>query len=82
MVALAAAMLAGVAWAKRDGNWCAIDRHGHTVSSILCVGFDPGRSSGGSFECKVEPCATAHRVAASSALTVRHFHFAFCSDPQ
>jgi len=47
--------LRGIAWAKRDGNWCAIDRRDHSVPSIPCVAFDPVRSSGGWFECKVEP---------------------------
>lgn len=45
--------LRGVAWAKRDGNWCAIDRRGHSVSGIPCTATDPAGSSP-RFECKVE----------------------------
>jgi hypothetical protein len=45
--------LRGVAWAKRDGNWCAIDRRGHSVSGIPCTATDPAGSSI-RFECKVE----------------------------
>jgi hypothetical protein len=47
--------LRGVAWAKRGGNWCAIDRHGSPVPSIACADTDPIGWSGGRFECKVEP---------------------------
>lgn len=47
--------LRGVAWAKRDGRWCAIDRHGGPVSSIPCVDADPTPGPGRRFECKVEP---------------------------
>jgi hypothetical protein len=47
--------LRGVAWAKRDGNWCAIDRHGHSVPGIPCTDLDPEPSMRGRFECKVEP---------------------------
>jgi hypothetical protein len=47
--------LRGVAWAKRDGNWCAIDRHGRSVPGIACVNADPMPSWRGRFECKVEP---------------------------
>jgi hypothetical protein len=47
--------LRGVAWAKRDGRWCAIDRHGRNVSSIPCADADPIRWLTGRFECKVEP---------------------------
>ena len=46
--------LRGVAWAKRDGNWCAIDRHGRAVPGIACADADPMGWSGGRFECKVE----------------------------
>jgi WG containing repeat len=47
--------LRGVAWAKRDGNWCAIDRRGRSVPGIDCADTDPtGWSGGGRFECKVE----------------------------
>jgi hypothetical protein len=45
--------LRGVAWAKRDGNWCAIDRRGHSVSGIPCTATDPTGFST-RFECKVE----------------------------
>jgi hypothetical protein len=47
--------LRGVAWAKRDGRWCAIDRHGSLVPGIACADTDPMRWPGGRFECKVEP---------------------------
>jgi len=47
--------LRGVAWAKRDGNWCAIDRRGHPVGGIPCAAADPVPSWTRSFECKVEP---------------------------
>jgi WG containing repeat len=48
--------LRGVAWAKRDGNWCAIDRRGRSVPGIACTGTDPVPASWrGRFECKVEP---------------------------
>jgi WG containing repeat len=46
--------LRGVAWGKRDGNWCAIDRRGRPVPGIACA--DTNLSGlGGRFECKVEP---------------------------
>ena len=35
--------LRGVAWAKREGRWCAIDRRGHPISSIPCADADPVR---------------------------------------
>ena len=47
--------LRGVAWAKRDGNWCAIDRRGRPVPGIPCTDADPEPSMRGRFECKVEP---------------------------
>jgi hypothetical protein len=47
--------LRGIAWAKRDGKWCAIDRRGRPVASIPCVTADPTGQAGGRFECKVEP---------------------------
>jgi WG containing repeat len=48
--------LRGVAWAKRNGNWCAVDRRGGSVPGIACADTDPtGWSGGGRFECKVEP---------------------------
>jgi hypothetical protein len=48
--------LRGVAWAKRDGNWCAIDRRGHSVPGIPCTDADPTGSGSFNtpFECKVE----------------------------
>ncbi|WP_166302858.1 WG repeat-containing protein [Bradyrhizobium sp. 2S1] len=43
----------GVAWAKHDGRWCAIDRHGHPVPGIACADTNPlGRDD--RFACKVE----------------------------
>jgi WG containing repeat len=50
-----ASVLRGIAWAKRDGNWCAIDRRGRSVTDIPCVEADPMHWPGGRFECKVEP---------------------------
>ncbi|MBR1152238.1 WG repeat-containing protein [Bradyrhizobium sp. JYMT SZCCT0428] len=47
--------LRGIAWAKRDGKWCAIDRRGHPVEGISCAPGDPLGGPGGRFECKVEP---------------------------
>jgi hypothetical protein len=47
--------LRGVAWAKRDGNWCAIDRRGRSIPGIACADADPTGRPGGRFECKVEP---------------------------
>jgi len=48
-------LLRGIAWAKRDGKWCAIDRRGRPVASIPCATADPMGQMGGRFECKVEP---------------------------
>jgi hypothetical protein len=48
-------ILRGVAWAKRDGSWCAIDRRGRPVPSIPCADTDPMGKPSGRFECKVEP---------------------------
>jgi hypothetical protein len=47
--------LRGIAWAKRDGKWCAIDRRGRPVASIPCATTDPMGQVAGRFECKVEP---------------------------
>jgi len=48
--------LRGVAWVKRDANWCAIDRRGRSVPGIACTDTDPVPASWrGRFECKVEP---------------------------
>jgi hypothetical protein len=47
--------LRGVAWAKRDGNWCAIDRRGRSVPGFACADADPTGQGGARFECKVEP---------------------------
>ena len=43
----------GIAWAKRDDRWCAIDRHGRQVQHIPCREKDPFPTD--RFECKVEP---------------------------
>ncbi|MBR1124025.1 WG repeat-containing protein [Bradyrhizobium lablabi] len=45
----------GIAWAKRDGRWCAINRRGHPVPGIACADADPLRRPNARFECKVEP---------------------------
>jgi hypothetical protein len=47
--------LRGIAWAKRDGKWCAIDRQARQVSNIPCLDTDPLGGPRGSFVCKVEP---------------------------
>ena len=47
--------LRGVAWAKRDGSWCAIDRRGRPVPGIACADADPMGRPTGQFQCKVEP---------------------------
>jgi hypothetical protein len=47
--------LRGIAWAKHDGKWCAIDRRGRPVASIPCATTDPMGQVAGRFECKVEP---------------------------
>ena len=47
--------LRGVAWAKRDGNWCAVDRRCGRVQGIACADANPTGWSGQPFECKVEP---------------------------
>jgi WG repeat protein len=47
--------LRGVAWAKRESNWCAIDRRGSPVPGIACADADPTGWPGGRFECRVEP---------------------------
>jgi len=43
----------GIAWAKHDDKWCAIDRRGQAVSSIPCMDKDPIPSTG-HYNCKVE----------------------------
>jgi len=47
--------LRGIAWAKRDGSWCAIDRRGRRVPGIACADADPMASWNVRFECRVEP---------------------------
>jgi hypothetical protein len=47
--------LRGVAWAKRNRSWCAIDRRGRPVPGIACAGDDAVRWPSSLFECKVEP---------------------------
>jgi hypothetical protein len=47
--------LRGVAWAKRDGSWCAVDRRGRPVPGIGCTDREPMPGRSGRFECKVEP---------------------------
>ncbi|PAY03467.1 hypothetical protein CK489_40195 [Bradyrhizobium sp. UFLA03-84] len=43
----------GIAWAKHDGEWCAIDRHARSVPGIGCVHTNPAGLDN-RFECKVE----------------------------
>jgi hypothetical protein len=45
--------LRGIAWAKRDGRWCAIDRRGQAVAGIACT--DADRENGLRHQCRVEP---------------------------
>ena len=47
--------LRGIAWAKRDGSWCAIDRRGRRVPGLACADADPMASWNVRFECRVEP---------------------------
>jgi hypothetical protein len=47
--------LRGVAWAKRDGRSCAIDRRGQPVPNIACADTSPKLGWNIPFECKVEP---------------------------
>jgi len=47
--------LCGIARAKRDRNWCAIDRQGRHVSDIPCVDNDSLGGPRGPFVCEVEP---------------------------
>ena len=47
--------LRGIAWAKRDRRWCAIDRRGRSVPGIACADDDPIASSKERFKCQVEP---------------------------
>jgi hypothetical protein len=39
---------------RPDGNWCAKDRHGHTVPGLSSVETNPVPSFKGRFACKVE----------------------------
>jgi hypothetical protein len=45
----------GIAWAKHDGRWCPIDRHGHDVAGIPCADRSPFGEGGSYFRCAVEP---------------------------
>jgi hypothetical protein len=45
----------GIAWAKQDGRWCPIDRHGQEVPGIACSERSPLGEGGGYFKCAVEP---------------------------
>jgi hypothetical protein len=47
--------LRGVAWAKREGYWYAIDRRGHPVPGIARVDANPLGRPNPPFECNVEP---------------------------
>lgn len=46
--------LYGIAWAKRDGNWCAIDRRGHSIPGIACTDANPMGGPRLRFACEVE----------------------------
>lgn len=45
----------GIAWARGEGRWCAIDRRGRAVAGIPCRDSDPTGGAGGRFQCEVEP---------------------------
>ena len=45
----------GIAWAKHDGRWCPIDRHGRDVPGIACVERNPLGEGRSYFRCAVEP---------------------------
>lgn len=45
----------GIAWAKRDGQWCAIDRRANPVPGLACTPEDPLGAPSPRFECTVEP---------------------------
>lgn len=47
--------LRGVAWAKHEGRWCAIDRRGDAVPGIACTDADPTGAPRTAFRCEVEP---------------------------
>lgn len=47
--------LRGIAWARRDKSWCAIDRRGRPVPGIACTETNPVGGASGRFECRVEP---------------------------
>jgi WG containing repeat len=44
----------GIAWARRGGRWCAIDRRGRAVPSIACTDAVPVDLGRGTSPCKVE----------------------------
>jgi hypothetical protein len=45
----------GIAWARHDGRWCPIDRHGHDVLGVACVDRSPLGEAAAYFRCVVEP---------------------------
>ncbi|MBR0719512.1 WG repeat-containing protein [Bradyrhizobium liaoningense] len=47
--------LRGIAWAKRDGQWCAIDRRANPVPGLACTAEDPLGAPAPRYECTVEP---------------------------
>jgi hypothetical protein len=48
--------LRGIAWAKRDGRSCPIDRHGQSVPGIACIERTRlSEGSSGYFRCALEP---------------------------
>src|SRR5262249_5199112 len=47
--------LRGIAWTKRDGSWCAVDRRGRRVPGIACADADPLRRPSGWVQGKGEP---------------------------
>jgi hypothetical protein len=46
--------LRGIAWAKRDGRSCPIDRRGQDVPGMACVERNRSNESGGYFRCAIE----------------------------
>jgi hypothetical protein len=47
--------LRGIAWNKRDGNWCPIDRRDRAVPGIPCTTAYPMGRPNAPFACKAEP---------------------------
>ncbi|WP_246583672.1 WG repeat-containing protein [Bradyrhizobium iriomotense] len=46
--------LRGIAWAKRDGRACPIDRHGQDIPGMACIEKSRANEGGGYFRCAIE----------------------------